>query len=110
MGVVTFVEENHNLLKGLHEVDVVVAVLLDLLQQGQLRLALGAEHSQEGSVLLQREWTAKPSLVGEDQGLGPWSPNHHEQACLKNTHVKDGQPFSEQAASMKSKFSKSPAS
>lgn len=26
----TFVEEHHDLLKGLHEVDVVVAVLLDL--------------------------------------------------------------------------------
>lgn len=28
----TFVEQHHNLLEGLHEVDVVVAVLLDLQQ------------------------------------------------------------------------------
>lgn len=33
----TFVEEHHDLLKGLHEVDVVVAVLLDLQQEAELR-------------------------------------------------------------------------
>lgn len=48
----TFVEEHHDLLKGLHEVDVVVAVLLDLQEQHQLRLALSAEQCQQRSVVL----------------------------------------------------------
>lgn len=63
----TFVEENHDLLEGLHEVDVVVAVLLNLLQQDELRLALGTEHSQQGSILLEqsRGEEVRPG------GLGP---------------------------------------
>ena len=32
----TFVKENHNLLKGFHEMDVVIAVFLNLLQKDQL--------------------------------------------------------------------------
>ena len=36
----TFVEEHHNLLEGLHEVDVVIAVLLDFHQQDDLRGSL----------------------------------------------------------------------
>lgn len=50
----TFVEEHHDLLEGLHEVDVVVAVLLDLQQQSELRQALGREGLQQGAVLLKR--------------------------------------------------------
>lgn len=49
----TFVKENNNLLKGFHEVDVVIAVFLDLLKKHELRLALCAENGQQGCVLLQ---------------------------------------------------------
>lgn len=49
----TFVEEHHDLGEGLHEVDVVVAVLLDLQQQAELRLTLGGEGFQQKAVLLQ---------------------------------------------------------
>ena len=35
-GWITFVEENHDLLKGFHEVDVVVTVFLHLLEEDQL--------------------------------------------------------------------------
>ena len=48
----TFVEEDHDLLEGLHEVNVVVAVLLDLDQEADLRLALGGEGLKQGAVLL----------------------------------------------------------
>lgn len=51
----TFVEEHHDLLKGLHEVDVVVAVLLDLHEQAELRLTLGGEGFQQNAVLLQEK-------------------------------------------------------
>ena len=50
--LLTFVEEHHYLGEGLHEVDVVIAVLLDLQQQHQLRLTLSAEHCQQRSVVL----------------------------------------------------------
>lgn len=50
----TFIKQNHDLLKGFHEVDVVVTVLLDLLEEDQLGLALGAEHSQQGRILLEQ--------------------------------------------------------
>lgn len=53
----TFVEEHHNLLKGLHEVDVVVAVLLDLQQQAELGQTLGGEGFQQKAVLLQKQET-----------------------------------------------------
>lgn len=49
----TFVEEHHDLLKRLHEVDVVVAVLLDLQQQADLGQTLGGEGFQQRAVLLQ---------------------------------------------------------
>lgn len=48
----TFIEEHHNLGKGLHEVDVIIAVLLDLKQQVELRLTLGGEGFQQKAVLL----------------------------------------------------------
>ena len=51
---VTFVEQHHNLLEGVHEVDVVVAVLLHLHEQQDLRGSLGCESLQQGAVLLQR--------------------------------------------------------
>lgn len=51
----TFVEEHHDLLEGVHEVDVVVAVLLDLQQQAELRQTLGGEGFQQCAVLLHRE-------------------------------------------------------
>ena len=50
--LLTFVEEHYDLLKGLHEVDVVIAVLLDLQQESELRQALGGKGFQEGTVLL----------------------------------------------------------
>lgn len=50
--MLTFVEEHHYLGEGFHEVDVVVAVLLDLQQQHQLRLTLSAEHCQQRSIVL----------------------------------------------------------
>jgi hypothetical protein len=31
----TFIKENHNLLKGFHEVDVVITVFLNLLEEDQ---------------------------------------------------------------------------
>lgn len=49
----TFVEQHHNLLEGLHEVDVVVAVLLDLQEQCEFRQALCRERFQQRAVLLQ---------------------------------------------------------
>lgn len=52
----TFVEEHHDLLKGLHEVDVVIAVLLDLQQQAELGQTLGGEGFQQRAVLLQDQW------------------------------------------------------
>lgn len=55
----TFVEEHHDLLKGLHEVDVVVAVLLDLQQQAELGQTLGGEGFQQKAVLLQRRETTR---------------------------------------------------
>lgn len=67
----TFVEENHDLLEGLHEVDVVVAVFLNLLQQDELRLALGTEHSQQGSVLLEQSRGQKVRPGGPFQGCMP---------------------------------------
>lgn len=51
----TFVEEHHDLLKAPHEVDVVVAVLLDLQQEVELRQTLGGEGFQQKAVLLQRK-------------------------------------------------------
>lgn len=51
----TFVEEHNNLLKSLHEVDVVVAVLLDLQQQTEFRQTLGGEGFQQKAVLLWRK-------------------------------------------------------
>lgn len=50
----TFIKENHDLLEGFHEVDVVIAVFLNLLQEDKLWLALGTEHGQQGSVLLEQ--------------------------------------------------------
>ena len=50
----TFVKQHHDLLEGLHEVDVVIAVLLDLQQQGELREALGGERFQQKAVLLRK--------------------------------------------------------
>ena len=67
----TFVKENHNLLKGFHEMDVVVAVFLNLLQEDQLWLALGAEHSQEWSVLLEEERGGRPFTFVGGIGLMP---------------------------------------
>lgn len=57
----TFVEEHHDLLKGLHEVDVVVAVLLNLQQQTEFRQTLGGEGFQQKAVLLwwKRQKTTK---------------------------------------------------
>lgn len=55
IGTQTFVEEHHDLLEGLHEVDVVVAVLLDLQQQAELGQTLGGEGFQKKAVLLRRE-------------------------------------------------------
>lgn len=51
----TFVKKHHDLLEGLHEVDIVVAVLLDLQQEGELRQALGGEGLQQWAVLLQNK-------------------------------------------------------
>lgn len=51
-GTRTFVEQHHDLLEGLHEVDVVVAVLLDLQQQAELGETLGGEGLQQEAVLL----------------------------------------------------------
>ena len=51
----TFIQEDHDLLEGLHEVDVVVAVLLDLDKQADLGLALGGEGLEQGAVLLREE-------------------------------------------------------
>lgn len=51
-GTGTFVEEHHDLLEGLHEVDVVVAVLLNLQQQTEFRQTLGGEGFQQKAVLL----------------------------------------------------------
>ena len=48
----TFIEEHHDLLEGLHEVDVVVAVLLNLQQQAELRQTLRGEGFQQKAVLL----------------------------------------------------------
>lgn len=59
----TFVEEHHYLLKGLHEVDVVVAVLLDLKQQAELGQTLGGEGFQQRAVLLQDRETIKPQQM-----------------------------------------------
>lgn len=59
----TFVEEHHDLLKSLHEVNVVVAVLLDLQQQAKLRQTLGGEGFQQKAVLLQKKRTALISDV-----------------------------------------------
>lgn len=52
--MLTLVEEYHYLREGLHEVDVVIAVLLDLQQQHQLRLTLSAEHCQQRSIVLRK--------------------------------------------------------
>ncbi len=64
----TFVEEHHDLLEGLHEVDVVVAVLLDLQQQAELGQTLGGEGFQQKAVLLHKQ---------EKRGMGMhvWSSN-----------------------------------
>lgn len=43
---VTFVEEHHYFLEGLHEVDVVITILLNLQQKSQLWLTLGCEGSK----------------------------------------------------------------
>lgn len=51
----TFVKENHDLLEGFHEMDVVITVFLNFLEEDQLGLALGAEHSQQGSILLEQK-------------------------------------------------------
>lgn len=67
----TFVKENHNLLKGFHEMDVVVTVFLNLLQKDQLWLALGTEHSQEWSVLLEQERGGRPFTFVAGVGLMP---------------------------------------
>ena len=50
--MLAFVEEHHYFREGLHEVDVVVAVLLDLQQQAELRQTLGGEGLQQRAVLL----------------------------------------------------------
>lgn len=48
----TFVEQNHNFLEGLHEVNVVVTILLDLQQESEFREALGGKSFQQWAVLL----------------------------------------------------------
>lgn len=48
----TFVEQHNNFLEGLHEVDVVVTVLLDLQQECEFREALGGKSLQQWAVLL----------------------------------------------------------
>lgn len=42
----TFVEEHHYFLEGLHEVNVVITILLNLQQKSQLWLTLGGEGSK----------------------------------------------------------------
>ena len=67
--MLTFVEEHHYLWEGLHEVDVVIAVLLDLQEQHKLRLTLSAEHCQQRSIVLTKStnivthWTPENSLI-----------------------------------------------
>lgn len=48
----TFVEQYNNFLEGLHEVDVVVTVLLDLQQESKFREALGGKSLQQWAILL----------------------------------------------------------
>ena len=72
----TFVEEHHDLLEGLHEVDVVVAVLLDLQQQAELGQTLGGEGFQQQAVLLRRRntglyWSSPTRLVLHHHGNKP---------------------------------------
>ena len=54
-GCFTFVEQNHDFLEGLHEVDVVITVLLDLQQESKFREALGGKSLQHRAVLLKVE-------------------------------------------------------
>lgn len=61
--VCTFVEEDDDLRKGLDEVDVVIAVILDLQQQHELGLALRAEHGQQGGVVLQGHDNMESSFI-----------------------------------------------
>lgn len=49
----TFVEQNNNFLESLHEVDIVIAVLLDLKQECEFREALGGKGLQQWAVLLE---------------------------------------------------------
>lgn len=73
----TFVEEHHDLLEGPHEVDVVVAVLLDLQQQAELRQTLGGEGFQQEAVLLpgkKRKSLTDLSSSSKHQPRGWWLP------------------------------------
>lgn len=89
MGTDTFVKENHDLLKRLHEVDVVVTVLLDLLQEDQLWLALGAEHGQQGSVLLQEECELKTLTFLGGTGWTHLNHNSNLESCSENIQFLD---------------------
>lgn len=50
----TFVEQNNNFLEGLHEVDVVIAIFLDLQQKSKFWDALGCKSLQQWAVLLKK--------------------------------------------------------
>lgn len=49
--------------------DVVVTVFLNLLEEDQLGLALGAEHSQQWGILLPQKWGEKPLIFVGRTGL-----------------------------------------
>lgn len=51
--VLTLIEKQDNLLECLEEVHVVIAELLDLVDQCELGLCVGGERGEEGHVLLQ---------------------------------------------------------
>ena len=49
----SFIKKHHYFLEGFHEMNVVIAILLNLQLQSRLRLTLSSEGSKERAVLLQ---------------------------------------------------------
>lgn len=74
----TFIEQQNNLLEGVHEVDVVVAVLLNPQQKRELRQALSGEGLQERAVLLRGKARGCSILTGS------LVLTQHRESCNKS--------------------------
>ena len=74
MKILTFVKEKNNLVKRLEKVHVLIAILLNLVEQNDLRLCRGCKGREQSGVLLQ---VAQSLVLKQVFFLVPFNGRHH---------------------------------